>query len=72
MGVKSLPSKAEAVKRFPKPSTPKQLEEFKEMVVYYHRFLPLYAVLKGAPKNYNGDPPRGSVHSSQKLISKRH
>ncbi|ROT64511.1 Transposon Ty3-I Gag-Pol polyprotein [Penaeus vannamei] len=53
-GVSPLPSKVDAVSRFPPPTTIKGLQEFVGMVNYYHRFLskiahimePLYNSLK--------------------------
>ena len=39
-GVRPLPSKVDAVNKFPKPTTVKQLQEFLGMINYYHRFIP--------------------------------
>ena len=39
-GIRPLPSKVEAVSRFPRPTTVKQLQEFLGMINYYHRFIP--------------------------------
>ena len=57
-GVRPLPTKVEAVRNFPPPTTVKGLQEFVGMVNYYHRFLPsiadtmapLYNALSGKPK----------------------
>lgn len=63
-GVTPLPTKTEAVRRFPKPTTIKALQEFIGMVTFYHRFLPgiaktlapLYSALKGKPKKLQWTP----------------
>ncbi|KAJ8371596.1 hypothetical protein AAFF_G00306820 [Aldrovandia affinis] len=55
-GAVPLPSKVEAIQKFPRPVTVRALQEFLGMVNFYHRFipraarlmLPLYAALKGA------------------------
>ena len=39
-GIRPLPSKVDAVNKFPKPTTVKQLQEFLGMINYYHRFIP--------------------------------
>ena len=39
-GIRPLSSKVEAVNRFPRPTTVKQLQEFLGMINYYHRFIP--------------------------------
>ena len=39
-GIRPLPSKVDAVNRFPRPTTVKQLQEFLGMINYYHRFIP--------------------------------
>ena len=39
-GIRPLPSKVDAVSRFPRPTTVKQLQEFLGMINYYHRFIP--------------------------------
>ena len=57
-GVAPLPSKVEGIRKFPKPTTVKKLQEFLGMVTFYHRFLPRIAnilaplneLLKGKPK----------------------
>ena len=66
-GVTPLQEKFDAVRKFPKPSTVKGLQEFLGLVTFYHRFLPhiastlapLNELLKGKPKalswNSNAD-----------------
>ena len=57
-GVSPLCDKVSAVRKFPTPTTIKDLQEFIGMVNFYHRFIPhvaatlapLYEVLKGKPK----------------------
>ena len=57
-GVRPLPSKVDAIRKFPTPTKVKSLQEFTGMVNYYHRFLPsiahtmapLYDSLSGKPK----------------------
>ena len=39
-GIRPLSSKVEAVNRFSRPTTVKQLQEFLGMINYYHRFIP--------------------------------
>ena len=39
-GIRPLPSKVDAVNRFPRPTTVKQLQEFLGMINYYHRLIP--------------------------------
>ena len=39
-GIRPLPSKVDAINRFPRPTTVKQLQEFLGMINYYHRFIP--------------------------------
>ena len=39
-GIRPLPSRVDAVNRFPRPTTVKQLQEFLGMINYYHRFIP--------------------------------
>ena len=38
--IQPLPSKVDAVNRFPRPTTVKQLQEFLGMIIYYHRCIP--------------------------------
>ena len=60
-GLAPLPQKVEAINKFPKPRSVKNMQEFAGMVNYYHRFLPsladimhpLYEALKGKPKKLN-------------------
>jgi hypothetical protein len=57
-GVVPLPGKVDAIRKFPRPTTLKGLQEFNGMVNFYHRFVPgaarimrpLYAALTGKPK----------------------
>ena len=57
-GVTPIREKADAIQRFPKPTTVKGLQEFLGLVTFYHRFLPniastlapLNELLKGKPK----------------------
>ncbi|XP_069752296.1 uncharacterized protein [Narcine bancroftii] len=39
-GATPLPSKMEAIQKFPRPNTTKRLQEFLEMINFYHRFIP--------------------------------
>ena len=39
-GIRPLASKIDAINRFPRPTTVKQLQEFLGMINYYHRFIP--------------------------------
>ena len=63
-GVRPLPSKVDAIEKFPTPSTIKELQKFVGMVNYYHRFLPgianimtlLYEALAGKPRNLVWSP----------------
>lgn len=57
-GVTPLPSKVQAIRDFPRPSSFKNLQEFTGMVNFYHRFIPhaaalmrpLYKALSGKAK----------------------
>ncbi len=57
-GIAPLPSKVDAIMKFPRPATIKGLQEFLGMVNFYHRFIPaatsimqpLYSALVGKPK----------------------
>ena len=40
-----LPARVDAVRRFPRPTTVKGLQEFVGMVTFYHRFLPAAATV---------------------------
>ena len=43
-GIRPLPSKVDAVSKFPKPTTVKQLQEFLGMINYYHRYTIQYTI----------------------------
>ena len=61
-GIRPLPSKIDAVSKFPKPTTVKQLQEFLGMINYYHRFIhnaagilsPLYRLSSTKHKELEG------------------
>ena len=61
-GIRPLPSKGDAVSKFPKPTTVKQLQEFLGMIKYYHRFIhnaagilsPLYRLSSSKHKELEG------------------
>ena len=61
-GIRPLPSKVDAVSKFPKPTTVKQLQEFLGMINYYHRFIhnaagilsPLYRLSSTKHKELKG------------------
>ena len=73
-GVKPLTSKVDAVRRFPKPTTVRALQEFIGMVTFYHRFLPgiakiltpLYTMLKGKPKKLEWTPDADAAFNHAK------
>ena len=44
-GISPLPQKVDAIKRFPRPSTKKSLQEFIGMINFYHRFIPHIAFI---------------------------
>ena len=60
--IRPLPSKVDAVSKFPKPTTVKQLQEFLGMINYYHRFIhnaagilsPLYRLSSTKQKELEG------------------
>ncbi|ROT85275.1 hypothetical protein C7M84_018262 [Penaeus vannamei] len=74
-GVSPLPSKVDAVSRFPPPTTIKGLQEFVGMVNYYHRFLskiahimePLYNSLAGKPKKLEWGPEQQKAFETTKI-----
>ena len=57
-GIRPLPSKVQAIEKFPVPTTVKQLEQFIGMMNFYHVFIPkaadvmkpLYQALSGTPR----------------------
>ncbi|MEC9123562.1 MAG: RNase H-like domain-containing protein, partial [Verrucomicrobiota bacterium] len=57
-GIRPLPTKVQAITKFPTPSTVKQLEQFIGMMNFYHVFIPkaaevmkpLYQALSGTPR----------------------
>lgn len=59
-GIRPLPSRVQAIRNFPVPSTQQALREFLGMIVFYHRFIPGLAevlaplpdLLKVKPKNF--------------------
>lgn len=59
-GIQPLPSRVQAIRDFPVPSTQKALREFLGMIVFYHRFIPglaevlapLHERLKPKPKDF--------------------
>ncbi|XP_032895478.1 uncharacterized protein LOC116985123 [Amblyraja radiata] len=44
-GVVPLPTRVDAIRRFPRPTTVRGLQEFVGMVTFYHRFLPSAAAI---------------------------
>ena len=73
-GIAPLPSKVDAIKDFPRPTTVKGLQEFMGMVNFYHRFVPaaasimqpLYSALVGKPKELQWDEAMTSAFNSTK------
>ena len=70
LGVTPLREKVEAIQGFPKPSTVRGLQEFLELVTFYHRFLPniapLNELLKGKPKLLSWNPDAEAAFRSTK------
>ena len=58
-GAIPLPAKVDAIRKFERPTTVKELQQFTGMVSFYHRFVPnaahimrhIYAALTGNPVN---------------------
>ena len=75
-GIRPLPSKVDAVNKFPKPTTVKQLQEFLGMINYYHRFIPnaadilspLYRLSSSRQKELEGWTP---AHEHSFLAAKK-
>ena len=75
-GIGPLPSKVDAVNKFPKPTTVKQLQEFLGMINYYHRFIPsaadilspLYRLSSSKQKELEGRTP---AHEHSFLAAKK-
>ena len=75
-GAVPLPSKVEAIRKFPKPTTLKELQEFVSIVNFYHCFMPaavkimqpIFRVLANKPKELMWDNEATTAFDNAKEV----